>query len=118
MLSAILPWPDKALSPNARSRTWHKGYKAKKAYRRTCWAALKEQGVKAAPAGRLSVALTFHPPAAYGYDQDNLIARMKAGLDALSDVLGVDDSLFELGAPVIAEPCRPHGKVIVTVEAI
>lgn len=118
MLTVTLPWPDKALSPNGGGRSWQKKHRVKKAYKRECWAELKAQGVRNAPAGRLSVALTFHPPHVRAYDQDNLIARMKAGLDALSDVLGVDDSLFELGAPVIAEPCRPHGKVIVTVEAI
>lgn len=117
MLTISLPWPDKALSPNARSRGWQKGHRAKAAYRRACGWEMKEQKVGAIEAERLSVTLTFHPPAAHHYDEDNLVARMKAGLDALSDALGVDDSRFSLSQR-IAEPCRPHGKVIVTVEAI
>lgn len=30
------------------------------------------------------------------YDLDNALARMKAGLDGLADVLGVDDSRWSL----------------------
>lgn len=45
---------------------------------------------------------------------DNCIAAMKAGLDGLADVLGVDDSRWELVA-TIGEP-RKGGAVAVTVE--
>lgn len=118
MLTVTLPWPGKALSPNEGGGSWQPLYQAKKKYKRDCWADLKAQKVGRIDADRLAVSLTFCPPAAYGYDEDNLVARMKAGLDALSDVTGIDDRHFKLAAPVIAEPCRPHGKVIVTVEAI
>lgn len=45
---------------------------------------------------------------------DNCIAAMKAGLDGLADVLGVDDSRWELAA-TMGEP-RKGGAVAVTVE--
>lgn len=40
--------------------------------------------------------LTFTPPTRRRFDLDNLLARMKAGLDGLADVLGVDDSRWTL----------------------
>ena len=50
------------------------------------------------------VGLTFHAPTQRAYDLDNALARCKAGLDGLADVLGVDDSRWQYtiarGAPV------------------
>lgn len=115
-MQVSLPWPSADLSPNARSRTWHKGHRARAAYKRLCGSECIAQGVRKVTADRLSVTLTFHPPVKRNHDADNLIARMKAGLDALSAALGVDDSRFDLGAPVIGEPRGPHGIVLVQIE--
>ena len=45
-------------------------------------------------AGRKVFSITFHPPTAHKYDTDGLIARFKAGQDALQVVTGVDDNEF------------------------
>ena len=91
MLELALPWPPSALSPNARQH-WAQLAKAKKAYRSDCYLTAVAQNVKPVAADRLHLHLTFVPPSRRKFDLDNLLARMKAGLDGLADVLGVDDS--------------------------
>ena len=57
--------------------------------------------------------LTFCPPTRRLSDLDNLLARAKHGVDALAEVMGVNDQLFEFtlkrGDPV------KHGKVLVRI---
>lgn len=86
--------------------------RAAKAYRRTC--GLLALPFKRPMVGPITLALTFHPPTRASYDEDNLVARMKSGLDGLADGLGVNDKLFRLAAPVIGEK-RPPGCVVVDV---
>lgn len=106
MLEFTLPWPQSKLSPNARVH-WSTLAKAKKEYRSACWlTALDQQrGWRPElPEGPLLVELEFVPPQRRSYDRDNLISRMKAGLDGLCDALKVDDKRFTtLTARVNAE---------------
>lgn len=106
-----LPWPPKELSPNARLH-WAKLAKAKKAYRAECayWAI--KQGAVKLDAQKLHLSLTFFAPTRRAYDLDNALARMKAGLDGLADVLGVDDSRWSLS---IARGEATGGSVVVEV---
>ena len=94
-VNVILPWPPKELSPNARQH-WAKLARAKKAYRLACAWQAKAQGAGRIEADKLHLSLTFYPPTRRAYDLDNALARMKAGLDGLADVLGVDDSRWSL----------------------
>lgn len=88
----LLPWPAKALSPNARVHWAHRS-RAAKAYRHQCFLLAKKSGL-VAPAGRILLQLEFLPPTARRRDDDNLLASFKAGRDGLADALGIDDSLF------------------------
>lgn len=91
-----LPWPPKELSPNARVH-WAVLSKAKNKYRALCAWHAKQQGMKpVGEVGALHLTLTFHAPTKRAYDLDNALARMKSGLDGLSDVLWVDDSKWSL----------------------
>lgn len=90
MIDLILPWPPTELSPNGRLH-WRQLAEAKAAYKHACKVQAKEQGLKPVVADKLLVTLVFYPPTRRKFDLDNLLARMKAGLDALSDVLMVDD---------------------------
>ena len=70
--------------------------KAKKEYRQACaWTALS-QGARRLEASGLHVSLTFYPPTRRAIDLDNCLARFKAGIDGLVDVLCVDDSKWKL----------------------
>ncbi len=106
-----LPWPPKELSPNARLH-WAKLAKAKKAYRAECAYLAIAQGIRKVEADKLHLSLTFFAPTRRAYDLDNALARMKAGLDGLADVLGVDDSKWSLS---IARGDRTGGYVLVSI---
>lgn len=96
MLEFMLPWPPSELSPNGRLH-WAKAYKHKKAYRQACWATTLEQfriRTDQVPDGPLLLELQFVPPTRRSYDRDNLVARMKSGLDGLCDALKIDDKRF------------------------
>ncbi len=94
-MNITLPWPPSALSPNQRLH-WSKLARAKKSYRAECaWQAIA-QGAKPITAERLHVSLVFYPPNRRAFDLDNILARMKSGLDGLADVLGVDDKHWSL----------------------
>ena len=98
-----LSWPPSQLSPNKRLH-WSKVAKAKKSYRHSCYVEtlelLKQPRNQAALSdGNLVLELTFIRPDRRSYDRDNLIARMKAGIDGACDALGIDDKRF---ATVIA----------------
>lgn len=108
-----LPWPPKELSPNARLH-WAKLAKAKKAYRAECAYLAIAQGIRKVEADKLHLSLTFFAPTRRAYDLDNALARMKAGLDGLADVLGVDDSRWSLS---IARGDKTGGSVVVVIHA-
>lgn len=122
----ILPWPDKALSPNARGH-WAKRSRAVKtarsqSYLLTRQSMTEQPGTSSAwhaiqniaDAGTVLVRIVFEPPGRYRYDLDNLVARMKAGLDGIADAIGIDDHRFELQSPIVGDTFKPHGRVCVT----
>lgn len=86
-----LPWPPRELNPNARVH-WSVKARAFKAYRLECWATFA--AFRSALRGRSAFSFTFHPPSKRRTDLDNCIASIKAGIDALSEITGVDDSEF------------------------
>ena len=94
-LQLTLPWPPKELSPNVRQH-WSALSRAKKAYRTACAITARQQGAGRSEAKKLHVSLVFVPPTRRAYDLDNLLARMKSGMDGLADVLGVDDRHWKL----------------------
>jgi crossover junction endodeoxyribonuclease RusA len=87
-----LPWPPPQLSPNKRLH-WAALAKYKARYREECCAVTKAKPVTL-PDGPLALRLTFFRPDRRSYDRDNLLARMKAGLDGMSDALGINDNRF------------------------
>lgn len=103
-----LPWPPKELSPNARPH-WAVKARAAKAYRLDCWATFAQ--FRKALRGRTSFAVTFHPPSRRRTDLDNCLASIKHGLDALSEITGIDDSEFQFTISK-GEP-RKGGAVII-----
>ncbi|WP_417834728.1 RusA family crossover junction endodeoxyribonuclease [Thalassospira xiamenensis] len=107
-----LPWPPKELNPNARLHH-HALARAKAAYKAACGWEMKAQGVKKLSASALHVSLTFYPPDRRHRDLDNMLSSMKAGLDALSAAVGVDDSLWSI---TIKKAPETGGFVLINVE--
>lgn len=93
MTEIRLPWPPTELSPNSRLH-WSQLARAKKIYREACWAATMAAKSKLGEAGYLRVELTFYRPNRRAYDHDNLLARMKSGLDGVADALRINDRRF------------------------
>jgi crossover junction endodeoxyribonuclease RusA len=104
-----LPWPPSKLSPNARLH-WAAKAKAFKAYKMLCFALLSQH--RAGLKGKQTLVLEFCPPDGRRRDLDNMLASFKAGIDAMSEITGVDDSQF-LIAFRKGEPVK-GGAVLVT----
>ena len=74
-----------------------------------------QQGAGQIKADSLHLTLTFYPPTHRQYDLDNALARTKAGLDGLADVLKVDDKHWLL---TIRKGERVGGFVDVVIDAL
>lgn len=112
-----LPWPDKALSPNARVH-WAQKAKAAKQYRNWAYLACRNAGIKADKAqGKIHLFIDFYPPDKRPRDDDNLIASFKSARDGIADALGVDDKHF-VCHPFLQAEIVPGGIVKVKISDI
>ena len=98
MIEIVLGWPPSELSPNRRLH-WAKLANAKKQYRKDCFTVSREQlkkfkNLSASIPEKLVLEMTFYPPDRRSYDRDNLVARMKSGIDGLADALRINDKRF------------------------
>lgn len=120
MLEFTMPWPQAKLSPNARVH-WAALAKEKRTYRNQCYITALVQlktRTEVLPDGALHVELEFVPPNRRSYDRDNLVARMKAGLDGLADALKINDKRFStLTARVNAEQIGGFVRVRISKES-
>ena len=112
MNEITLPWPPTGLSPNARLH-WSTKSKLTKEYRRVCWAATKESGVKVDWEGKIHVWVDYFEPNHRRRDFDNIIASSKAAFDGLADGLGVNDKRFVLH-PWVKEEIGGYLKIRLT----
>lgn len=113
MIAVELPWPDKILSPNARTH-WARKAKAVKAARVAAFYLVRAVAKSTLDASGAHVRMTFCPPDNRRRDRDNLIASMKAATDGISDAIGIDDSKFQ-STYAIGEPIK-GGLVRVEIE--
>lgn len=132
LLTIELPWPGTKLSPNTRQQH-HALAKAKRNYRAQCKNATKAQigdatlvrwpvqivelnAEKITTVAALRFRMLFYPPdAKRSYDRDNLIARMKSGIDGMCDALRIDDSTFVEAAGRIVHAVH-GGRVLVEID--
>lgn len=102
-LVIVLPWPAAVLSPNTRTH-WSKRYRETKRYRRACSLLTASQvGRRLAMPERLHISMEFCAPSRRRYDLDNMVARMKSGIDGICDALQINDARFQSQAAVFAE---------------
>ena len=99
IVKVVLPWPDKALNPNARkhfravapikAKARNNAFKTTLASIPTLtrWAIAKGDD-------RIELQVRFYPPDNRHRDDDNMIASCKAGLDGIADGLKVNDRRF------------------------
>ena len=88
-----LPWPDRRLSPNART---HFAQKARAVIEAREYAALIARMENLTiPNGPLELHLIFCPPSRRYYDQDNVLAGLKASIDGLFLACGANDRMIQ-----------------------
>lgn len=113
MIAIDLPWPSRDLHPNARKHWGAKARAAKQARADAGWAA-KAAGVKSIDATGLVVTAIFSPPDRRRRDRDGMLSSIKSYLDGIADVIGVDDSLWEIA--IRKAPPRQGGNVRIEIE--
>lgn len=112
-----LPWPPAAMSPNGAHGHWAGKSSAAKAYKLACWAVCKERDVRPVEASSVDVTVIFCPPSLRRYDLDNALARIKQGLDAVADAIGVDDGQWRSITLERGEKCKDGGVIVHVSEA-
>ena len=99
-MKIILPWPSPKLAPNRRNgKHWTVTHAAKLSAfgdaATLTMQALRATGYQAPAYGPIGLTLTFCPPDRRRRDLDGLLSACKASLDAVAQVIGVDDVRFE-----------------------
>lgn len=95
MIELELPWPDRALHPNARGH-WAKRANAARTARSMGRFEMRRQN----PNGFVMVAtkyhlhLDFYPPDRRKRDDDGCLSSFKPYRDGIADALGIDDNRF------------------------
>jgi Holliday junction resolvase RusA-like endonuclease len=116
MTTLTLPWPDRALHPNARVHYRTLARARKLAREEAFWlsrrAGLTSESVPAQ--GRLHLFLDFYPPDRRRRDDDGLLASMKAARDGVADALGIDDHRF-VSHPFVRDEVRKGGEVVIRI---
>lgn len=129
IIQLTLPWPHRALSPNARVNLMQKARIFKREKYATMMltkAALQKVGIEKVTVkgglpdkkwrgGRVNLKLTCQPPILRYRDEDNLIATCKAHFDGISQAVGVDDHLFHFREQEWHKPKKP-GKLTVIID--
>jgi crossover junction endodeoxyribonuclease RusA len=96
------PWMPKELNPNSRDH-WAKKAKKVKEYRYACWALTKEANLPQSDGNVATLEIKFFKPNKMRRDLDNCLASFKAGLDGISEAIGLDDSKFMLAIEMADE---------------
>ena len=115
MIAIDLPWPSRDLHPNARKHWTAKARATKAARVEAGWAA-KAAGVKRIAAGSLAVTAVFSPPDNRRRDTDGMLSSIKAYFDGIADVIGIDDSAWQLSIRRL--PMLKGGAVRIEIEVI
>lgn len=115
MLKIDLPWPPRDLHPNARVHWAQRARAAKRVRQEAAWTA-KAAGIGRIDANGLVVRAVFTPPDNRPRDIDGMLSNIKPALDGIADVIGVDDSKWEI--VVEREAPRPLGNVRIEIEPI
>ena len=113
-VSVTLPWPPAALTPNGAHGHWTAKSKAAREYKLACWALCR--GLPVLDADAVEVSVIFRPPSARRYDLDNQLARVKHGLDAVAEAIGVDDGRW-LSMTLERGAKTTGGAVVVTIHS-
>lgn len=111
----LLPWPNKALSPNSRTHWSVKSKAVKQARMDGFHAALAAGYGKSSFAdyvGRIHVWIDYYAKTRNYPDHDNCLSASKAYIDGIADALGVNDKRF-VPHPFVKDETAKGGKVVI-----
>jgi crossover junction endodeoxyribonuclease RusA len=117
MIRIELPWPARSLHPNSRVH-WTMRARAAKASRNYAGWAAKEAGIHKSDFDipqSLKVTAIFFPPDNRRRDVDGMLSSIKSYLDGISDIIGVDDSKWQIA--LRKEAPRKGGSVRIELES-
>ena len=98
MIAIALAWPPRELHPNARVHWSVRARKAKNARIVAAWTT-REAGIRRNDPDiqeTLKVTAVFSPPDNRPRDVDGMLSSIKSYLDGISDVIGIDDSKWQI----------------------
>jgi crossover junction endodeoxyribonuclease RusA len=98
MIRIELPWPPRTLHPNARVH-WTRRAVAAKVARQTGSYSTLAAGIRLKDPDipqELKVTAIFAPPDNRRRDIDGMLSSIKSYLDGIADVIGVDDSKWQI----------------------
>lgn len=110
-----LQWPNPVLLPNKRIHWAAKNAATRSARTNAAWAT-RAVGLTKLDLASLKITVTFQPPDRRKRDLDSMLASLKPALDGIADVIGIDDSNFELAIRKV-EPVK-HGAVRIQLECV
>jgi crossover junction endodeoxyribonuclease RusA len=117
MIAITLPWPSRSLHPNTRVHWTRKAVAAKVARQTGAYCAL-EAGIRLNDPDipqALKVTAVFSPPDNRRRDVDGMLSSIKSYLDGISDVIGIDDSKWDIA--LRREAATKGGSVRIELEA-
>jgi crossover junction endodeoxyribonuclease RusA len=121
-MKIILPWPDSALLPNrSKGHHWTVTQAAKQQAKfdaaHATRLALNFMPEHIDPTVTAEVTVFFYPPDNRGRDIDGMLSALKPSLDAIAEVLGINDKMFR---PFHLYPCAAvkGGQVTVIIEQV
>ena len=90
-----LPWPPSKLSRNGSQADYSGKARSARQYRSDALVCALRDARGVTVSGPIMLDITFHAPDNRRRDLDNLLAMTKQGIDAIAEVLKVDDYSFE-----------------------
>jgi len=103
-----LPWPDKALSSNARVH-WAVKARAVKKARQDAAIMAKDAGVGCWPTATIFIE---YWPSSRRYDVHNVGSSLKAYIDGVADAMGCDDKQFKVDYPNQFAGTKKGGEIV------
>lgn len=103
-----LIWPPRVLHPNSRPH-WAAKAKAVRSYREYAEVMAMASHLKIDGTKKLHLHAIFYPPSKRRFDVDGLLSSIKAGIDGISDGLGINDYAFRSASIEIGDPIKGGG---------
>jgi crossover junction endodeoxyribonuclease RusA len=111
MNTVEIPFPPRELSPNGRCH-WRVKARVGKDYKKDVFWLCRSANLAVESCEKVDVWLDFYPPDKRHYDADNLVSRLKSGLDGIAEALKINDRKFILH-PVLHD--ETGNKVVVKI---